>query len=463
MSEEIKEYTEEVQDLFLQFLVSDAELFVRCKAIINPSYFTDRTTRSAIEFLQAHTDAHTVLPLLEQIKQVTGKQVEKINDITVGHVDWFLGEFEMFCRHRALEEAVYASTTLLEKGHYGEVEALVKKAVQIALVKDLGTDYFGDPQRRLEALRDRNNTISTGWAAVDEKLYGGLNRGELTIFAGQSGAGKSLFLQNFAVNWAEMGLNVVYITLELSEGLCSMRIDGMTTGYGAKDIMKNIDDVSLRVKTFQKKNKGNLQIKQLPNGTTANNIRAYIKELEIQTNQKIDAVLVDYLDLCSPINNKVSPSDLFVKDKYVSEELRNLAVELNVLFVTASQLNRSSHEETVFDHSHISGGISKINTADNVIAIFTTHAMKDNGRYQIQFMKTRSSAGVGSYVDLKFDIRTLRISDLAEHDVGAVATQTSSLVEQLKQKSIINTATPKPAPQNIIEQGLKLRELLKKK
>jgi hypothetical protein len=107
---------------------------------------------------------------------------------------------------------------------------------------------------------------------------------------------------------------------------------------------------------------------------------------------------------------------LFVKDKYVSEELRNLAMELNTLFVTASQLNRSSVEEIEFDHSHISGGISKINTADNLIGIFTSRAMRERGRYQIQLMKTRSSSGVGQKIDLEFDVDSLRIRDLGEEE-----------------------------------------------
>jgi hypothetical protein len=105
---------------------------------------------------------------------------------------------------------------------------------------------------------------------------------------------------------------------------------------------------------------------------------------------------------------------LFVKDKYVSEELRNLAKELNVLFVTASQLNRSAVEEVEFDHSHISGGISKINTADNVFGIFTSRAMKERGRYQIQCMKSRSSTGVGQKIDLEYNIETMRITDSGE-------------------------------------------------
>ena len=140
----------------------------------------------------------------------------------------------------------------------------------------------------------------------------------------------------------------------------------------------------------------------------------YIKEVQIQTGIKIDFVMVDYLDLVMPVSVKVNPNDQFIKDKYVSEELRNLAKELQMLMVTASQLNRSAVEEVEFDHSHISGGISKINTADNVFGIFTSRAMKERGRYQIQCMKSRSSTGVGQKIDLEYNIETMRITDPGE-------------------------------------------------
>jgi len=131
---------------------------------------------------------------------------------------------------------------------------------------------------------------------------------------------------------------------------------------------------------------------------------------------KIDVLLVDYMDLIMPLSKRISAENLFVKDKYVSEELRNLAVEKNTVFVTAAQLNRGAVEEVEFDHSHISGGLSKIQTADNVFGIFTSRAMRERGRYQIQLMKTRSSSGVGMKIDLEFNVDTLRISDLSEEE-----------------------------------------------
>jgi archaellum biogenesis ATPase FlaH len=280
------------------------------------------------------------------------------------------------------------------------------------------------------------------------KLYGGFNRGELNIFCAGSGGGKSLFLANMGVNWALQGLNVLYLTFELSEGLVSMRLDSMMTGITTREIFKNIDDVELKVKMLGKKS-GNLQVKYMPSGKNCNDIRAYLKEYQVKKGCKPDVILIDYLDLMMPLSVKVSPSDLFVKDKYVSEEIRNLAMETQCITVTASQLNRSAVEEIEFDHSHISGGLSKIMTADNVIGIFTSRAMKERGRYQIQFMKTRSSSGVGQKVDLEFNVDTLRISDLGEDEQESSFSQGggrpsgggSSVYAGLKRTSSVSTTT----------------------
>jgi transcriptional regulator with XRE-family HTH domain len=160
---------------------------------------------------------------------------------------------------------------------------------------------------------------------------------------------------------------------------------------------------------------------------------------------------------------------LFVKDKYVSEELRNLAKELGILMVTASQLNRSAVEEIEFDHSHISGGISKINTADNVFGIFTSRAMKERGKYQIQCMKSRSSTGVGQKIDLEYNIETMRITDLAEDEqYQEFKKRAPSIYESIKAKSQIvpgeATATEPDEPGKISAdvQSTKLKQLLGK-
>lgn len=623
METEIKDYGPRVEELFIQFMVSNHDLFVRCRGIIKEDFFDDKINKNTIGFIMKHAEQYSAMPSPEQIHAVTGKSVELIEEVAAKEDRWFLKEIETFCRYKALREAILASPELLEEGRYGEVESAVKSAVQIALVKDLGTDYFKDPKSRLEEVRANKGQISTGWKTLDKALFGGVNRGEISIFAGQcvvantsvsafhvpkissidfdsigtvqnipvhtldycknhlykyytkadvdyladcssrfvyylynklqpsivsifdlrdcnndwfvdspdgyvpvvkliskgtediinvlfsdyswvntsplhcferedgqwistvnlnpgdklisndgtrevlaitdlatrdlvfdlvvdsqnhryytngvsshnSGAGKSLFLQNLAVNWVEAGLNIVYISLELSERLCSMRIDSMVTGYETREVLKNIDNVHMKVLEKQRTSRGSLQIKQLPNGCTANDVRAFIKEYEIHSKKKVDGLLIDYLDLMMPISARISAENMFVKDKYVTEELRNVAVELDILCVTASQLNRGSYEESSYNASHISGGISKVNTADNVIGIFTSAEMKAGGRYQIQLMKTRSSSGVGSVIDLAFDPGHLRISDMEEGDDPAALAATQSIQDALRRRN----------------------------
>ena len=439
---QIKNYDYEVQKVYLEMMMADAETFVRCQGIFDYTLF-DRKLQDAAEFINAYTKEYNVMPDYETVNASCRTDLKRPEEIKEGHLKWLMDDFEQFTRHKALERAIITSADLLEKSNYGEVESLIKEAVQIGLARDMGTDYFADPRGRLMGLKDKNGQVSTGWETMDRKLFGGFNRGELNIFAGGSGAGKSLFLANLGVNWALQGLNVVYLTLELSEQLVSMRIDSMVTGVSTRNIFRELDDVEMKVKMIGKKS-GMMQIKYMPSGKTTNDIRAYLKEYEIKIDKKVDVLLVDYLDLLMPIGKKISAENLFVKDKYVSEELRNLAMELQCVFVTAAQLNRGAVEEVEFDHSHISGGLSKIQTADNVFGIFTSRAMRERGRYQLQLMKTRSSSGVGQKVDLEFNIETLRITDLPEDEQESTNGSnrgSSSIIDSIKRKTEVQETT----------------------
>jgi KaiC/GvpD/RAD55 family RecA-like ATPase len=429
----LKDYGLDVQRLFLEMMLQDAESYVRVQNIYNPENF-DRSLRPAAEFIAKHSDQHKTLPTIEQISASTGVKLAHVPDLNEGHFEWFMDEFEGFTRRQELERAILKSADLLEKGEYDPVEKLIKDAVQISLTKDMGTDYWADPKARINRYFNSGGQVSTGWPQMDKILYGGMSRGELNIFAGGSGSGKSLVMMNMALSWLQMGLSGVYISLELSEELCGLRTDAMLSGMSTKEIRKDIDQAELKVKLVSKK-AGQYRIKALPAQSNINDIRSYIKEVQVQTGIRVDFVMCDYLDLLMPISAKVSPNDLFVKDKYVSEELRNLAKELNVLFVTASQLNRSAVEEIEFDHSHISGGISKINTADNVFGIFTSRAMRERGKYQIQCMKSRSSTGVGMKIDLDYNIETMRITDPGEEAGPVNAFGKSNLLDNIKAKS----------------------------
>jgi len=467
----LKEYGLDVQRLFLEMMLEDAQSYVRVQNIYNPQNF-DKSLRPAAEFIKEHSDKFKTLPERTQISAATGVKLQPVPDLNEGHYDWFMSEFESFTKRQELERAILKSADLLEKGDFEPVEKLIKDAVQISLTKDLGMDFWYDPEGMLTRYFDSGGQVSTGWPQMDRLLYGGFSRGELNIFAGGSGSGKSLVMMNIALNWVQQGLHGVYITLELSEELTGLRTAAMLTDMSTKDIRRDKDAAAIKIKMIGRK-AGSYQVKALPAQSNINDIRAFLKEYQIKTGHKVDFIMIDYLDLLMPVSAKVSPNDLFVKDKYVSEELRNLAKELGILMVTASQLNRSAVEEIEFDHSHISGGISKINTADNVFGIFTSRAMKERGKYQIQCMKSRSSTGVGQKIDLEYNIETMRITDEGGEDGDTYSKKPSaSIMDSIKARSQVSPAgddansppwdSAEPAKVTADVQSAKLKQLLGK-
>jgi DnaB-like helicase C terminal domain len=429
MKQEIKEfanqYNADVQRIFLSIMITDVALFAKCRTIIRDEYFDDQF-RPTVRYILEHADTYRAIPTIDMIEAKTGVSLSKISLEQVElQRTWFCDDFEGFCRYRAMENVILDGLDLMQAGKADEVSRRVKDALTIRLMSDLGTDYFDDPETRLKRLLDTSATVTTGWKAMDEKLFGGFVRGGLNIFLGNSGMGKSLVLQNLALNWALDGYNVIYFTLELAEDRTSLKIDAMLTGRGTRDVVRQISDTALLVKMRGKK-AGRLFIKKYPGGgTNCNDFSAYLKEYEIINGFPPDAIIIDYLDLVHPNSKGIDLSNLHLKDKFVSEEIRALMHESNTFGATASQLTRGSIEALgEFDQSHTAGGISKINTSDNAIALYAPPQFKERGEFEFIFLKTRESTGVGHRMKLGYDNTCMRITDrvLTTNDVDKPST-----------------------------------------
>lgn len=412
--EKVKNYTYDLQYIYVALMVSKPELFVRCMSILKPDYFHDKL-KSTINFIFDHYDIYGKVPSATIIHASTKLEIIDLSDDDSD--DWFSKEIEIFCIHRAMELVIMDSSDFVEYGTYYSVRERLDEALSIRLSSDIGTNLFDDPEARLKKIMDKSNVVSTGFKSLDYLLYDGFTKGALNIFAAPSGVGKSLFLQNLAVNWASMGKDVVYISLELSEELVCARLDAMVTGIKSGQVYKNPGDVA-RIEKGLSGRFGKLIVKKLPEvGTTSNVIKAYLKEYQIKFGKLPDALLIDYMDLMYPNNSKVDVGNLFTKDKFVAEEMRGLYGEFQMVGATASQLNRSAvNAAGEFDHSHIAGGMSKINTADNVFSIFTTEAMKARGEYLLKCLKIRSSNATGRSLTMAYDADSLRISDMPDYE-----------------------------------------------
>lgn len=280
-----------MQLTLLRTMVSDAELFTRVINIFNPENF-DKSLRPVAELLREHSDKYRTLPDSEIIKSTTGVEIELLDEVKDNRKEWFLDKFEAFTKKQELERAIVKAYELLESGKFESIEKLVKDAVQISLTRDMGTDYFDSPSSRLDKYFSSGGQVSTGWPQLDKLLHGGFSRGELNIFAGGAGSGKSLVMMNIALNWLQLGLNGVYITLELSEELTGLRTDAMLTNRSTRDIRRDVPGAELLIKMVGKKS-GKYQIKSLPAQSNINHVRAFLKEFEISSGQKLDFVMID--------------------------------------------------------------------------------------------------------------------------------------------------------------------------
>lgn len=395
------------QQLLLEYLISSADTFAVCKSIVKPDYFNPEY-RKTVEFVHDYYDKYSALPSPEQISAETDVNLA-VRQITKDQIAYCSDEVEKFCRRKALEQAVLAAPAYIDKDNGDAIEQLVRNALSVSLSRDLGTDYFEDTQERLNRLLETPPRTPTLWDPFDDLINGGLARTEMLLFSANSGGGKSITLANLAENFLLQGLNVLYLSFELSEDMIAQRFDTMFTGVPTvawrskyKDIIKTVGDVAPNV--------GKLTIKRMPTGTNANAIRAYLKEFELTKGYIPDLLIADYLDIMGP-NGKVSGDNVSEKDKQVAEQFRDILFDYNMFGATASQQNRSAIDAQELNHSHIAGGLTKVNTVDIYVSIIMTLTMKAAGEIGFAFLKTRSSDGVGKTVYLKWDNTSLRIKN----------------------------------------------------
>ncbi|WEM33350.1 DNA primase/helicase [Escherichia phage EJP2] len=407
---DVTQYSIQAQERLLAKILSNPELYVRCKNILRPEYF-DNVFRNSIEFVNEYAVKYSELPPLDDINFKGGMEYKQtpVSDL---HQQSVLDDISAFCRHKALALAVQKGMELVHQKKYGGIEELIREAMLVSVQNELGLDIYEDPTSVIKSLADMQGSFKSGWDTLDYKLFGGFGRQELEIFAAASGGGKSVVLQNLAVNFSKSGLNGAYISLELAKELVAVRIYGMLIDKKQQEVKTDIDNTALQVKIEEKTN-GMLRIHRLPESvSTTNDIESYLRELQIKTGVKLDYVCVDYLDLLTSDRcTAQDKSNAFVKDKFVSEELRALAMKMDITVFTACQFNRDGVKgEDKKSSSQIAGGISKIYTADNVIFI---DGRKDVGEMWFDFQKTRNSSAVGSRLRMSYNMDSLRVLDHA--------------------------------------------------
>ena len=409
------------QKSLIQLIISEPSIFSRVKSILKPEYF-DKKFQVVIEYLLDFSNKYNALPTVEQLNEVARDEYHIVESLKQNPniQQSVLDQAETFCKKRALEIAVLQVAEMINKGVSTGIDKIIKEAQMISIKKDLGINFWKDQDEWLKHLEVEMGTVKTGWKTFDDMLDGGFNWGSLNYVVSVSGGGKSLCLANLGLSLSLMGYNVLYATYELDKELVGKRIMAMASNIPYREISAKkqnaIDTISMM--RLQRK-PGLFQIVNMANGSTTQDLESVIQETEIELNNVLQVIIVDYADLMRSNDRRIDPNNIHLLGKSISEDLRALARERtrvgkNTLVLTASQIMKEAMDEMEYSLGQLAGSVAKSNTADLIFSVRTNNAMKQRGEYELKVLKARNAGCVDKKLKLKYDVNTLLMSDMEE-------------------------------------------------
>ena len=431
-----KKYMSKVSDLF------DIRWFERSKSsgiIVN----------LAIKYFKKYSK----LPTDRTIKELIKKYCEKDSSADFNDMNSILIELSAFninlndeCANKNLEKyitdkAMYycISDNVQEMMKSGNVDKCLDRFYKVQKISfqddDLGAIYFNkdDMDKHWEYINNPEAKIRTGWRCLDNVTNGGfLKDGRmLALFAGQAGLGKSLFLANIATNFLKQNLSVVVISMEMSQDVYSSRFDAIISNTNINGLKYEHKTARERIENFYKEHpQANLVIKEFaPKSTRVIDIESYLEKL-IESNIKIDVIVVDYLNLVLP-NTRID--GMYESIKLVAEQLRGVSYKFNAPVISATQVNRQGMNNENVDLQNISESSGQAATADFIGMIYQTPDDRNNSVLNLRICKNRFGAP-GKSLQFMLNGKTLELKDLEE-------TQAEEETEESETDLILNNTT----------------------
>lgn len=403
------------QHMLLSYLNTNHKLWIRCSPILEQSYF-DKELQPVVELMRSFEKQNQKMPNRLVVNADTGVSLDEPDDADDPYVEEFIStRVEEFCRQRAAEEFLWEASEIIDEDRtrstMAHLVAEMGKIASITVKQDLGYEVHRDAETLL-AIAEKSDALPTGFTFLDNALNGGVTNPSYNLVSAASGQGKSIMLQNLAVNYARQGHNVVFITLELPEFMIEKRMTAMMTETDINDIYRNMPNILNKLRREARRN-GKIQVKRMPmNGTTVADIRAYVAELIADTGEEWDHIVVDYVDLMKPVEPGIRADNIHLSDQAVSVEMYDWTHEPNhtKTIWSASQQTKGAKEEKDARQSAVSGGVGKVNTADNLLILKRTIEDIHDERVWV-FIEKGRGGGQGKRLPFRWDKKTMRMSN----------------------------------------------------
>ena len=376
---------------------------------LRSEYFHERSERivfdSIVDYVNKYQSNPTKDALLIELteKDNLGKEYESVVEVfeeidatSIDDLDskWLTDNAEKFCQDKAIYNSIMESIEILDgktKKDKGAIPTLLTEALSVSFDSHIGHDYIEDADDRYAFYTKKETRIPFDLDMLNKITGGGLTSKTLNVLMASPGAGKTLAMCHMAAGYMTAGLNVLYITLEMSEERISERIDANLMNVAMSDIEsmgKKIYDK--KIEDIQKKTVGKLIVKEYPTVQAgAGHFRHLIKELEMKRNFKADVVFIDYINLCQSMVYRGANVSSYEKIKSIAEELRGLAVELVVPIITATQINRSGAASSDVSMENVAESFGLPATADLFLALIRTDELDELGQMMVKQLKNR--------------------------------------------------------------------------
>ena len=339
-----------------------------------------------VDNLRGTTD-DTVKNIKETLKELDA-------DIISTNADWLLESTEKFCQEKAVYNAITSSLEIMNgkgKLEKGAIPSLLSDALSISFDPNVGHDYLEQFEDRYEYYHRVQEKLPFDLDFFNKITKNGVPRKTLNVVMAGVGVGKSLFLCHLASSYLNQGKNVLYITLELAEEEVSKRIDANLMNITFDDLMILPKDIyKSKIDKLKAKTTGKLIVKEYPTSSaSATHFRSLLNELNLKKNFVPDAIMIDYLNICSSSRIKPGVANSYTYIKAIAEELRGLAVEFNVPLWSATQLTRGGYGSSDPDMTDTSESFGLPATADLFLALIVNEQLEQLKQVMVKQLKNR--------------------------------------------------------------------------
>lgn len=381
-------FTEKIQENILALLIRDKDTYEVYKECVKPKYFEKEVHndiyRISIDYYEKYNKPLDMDILIQEVNTlINGSKIkEKLEDdyiSAIAHIfnfdlsskEYLQDKVVEFGRKQALSEAILESADILQKGgKYEKIEKLIKDALLVGQINDMGINYFDSVEERVNSYADANDVIeriTTGHAVLDGVLHGGLGRSEMGIVIAPPGRGKTTMLQNLGSAAVEAGYNVVHFFFENNEKQVARNYDLRFVKKNFNYVKDNVSKVISALLSRKKYSKGKLFIKKYPvKSATVNTLKAYIKQLESTEGIRPDLVIIDYGALLKSIAGYRDKRDEF---EAIYLDIRSIADEFDCAVWTGAQTNRTSLSRKVVTMVDLAECFAIANAADVMLAL----------------------------------------------------------------------------------------------